>query len=78
MSDKAMSEQLKHEYLVVFEGDRAAGLHPFTEIVSISVDSGDPGGQDNEFRDYMRDCISEWYDCASVANYDRRADSGEQ
>jgi len=55
-----------YKFYVEFSGEPTAGLNSFTDIVSIEIDSGDPGGVDGEFDEYIRECISEWFDGAGV------------
>lgn len=46
--------------------DPSAGINGFTDEVTISCESGDFGGEKNEFKEYMRSCLKEWYDGAKV------------
>jgi hypothetical protein len=48
-------------------GEPAAGLLALNDSLTITVDSGNPGGTSGEFEEYMRDCLAEWYDGAKVA-----------
>lgn len=57
---------MKIAFYVDFPGERGAGLHSYTDIVRVSVESGDPGGEPNEFADHIRQALAEWYDGASV------------
>ena len=54
------------KYTIIHNGEPAAGFLPFSDMVTIFVKSGDPGGEDGEFRDYMKQCLAEWYDGAKV------------
>jgi len=47
-------------------GERGAGLRPFTDTVTISIESNDPGGVPGEFAEFMRNALAEWYADASV------------
>jgi hypothetical protein len=47
-------------------GDRAAGLHPFTETVTVTVQSGDTGGEEGEFEMFLVNVLNQWYDGAGV------------
>jgi hypothetical protein len=40
----------------------SAGLLGFTDDIEITVKSGDPGGENGEFEEYMKEAIQEWYD----------------
>lgn len=51
---------------VSFSGEPSAGLASYTDIVSIKIESGNTGGEDGEFEQYIIDCLSEWYDGAKV------------
>lgn len=48
-------------------GEYAAGIRGFTDIVTITVDSGDPGGSPGEFEAHMRLALVEWYDSGDKA-----------
>lgn len=52
---------------VCFPGEMAAGLSSYTETVTIAVESGDPGGEQGEFAEHMRQALAEWFDGAGVA-----------
>jgi hypothetical protein len=56
----------KYKFDIYFPGDTSAGLHSYTDEVEIIVDSGNPGGENEEFEEYMKQCISEWYDGSKV------------
>jgi hypothetical protein len=43
-----------------------AGLLGFTDVVTISVESGDPGGEPGEFEEFIRNALREWYDGAGI------------
>ena len=47
-------------------GDMDAGIWGFTDVVSINIESGDPGGAKGEFEAFMRDALLDWYDGATV------------
>lgn len=53
-------------------GERGAGINPFSDTIKIIVDSGNPGGEDGEFAEFMREALAEWYDSASVHLYDKK------
>ena len=44
----------------------SAGLRGYNDDITLTIDSGDPGGEDGEFEDYMIDCLKEWFDGANV------------
>lgn len=44
-----------------------AGLYGYTETVTVEVESGNPGGLGDEFSEYMRDCLSDWFDYSNVS-----------
>lgn len=54
------------EFKVVFPGEESAGLRAYTEKVKVSVESGDPGGEDGEFQAHLRDALAAWFDGAGV------------
>lgn len=46
-------------------GEMAAGIWGYSDTVTVKVEN-DPGGDDGEFEQYMRDCLAEWFDGAKV------------
>ena len=42
-------------------GEIGAGLCSYTETVVIDVESGDPGGENGEFMEYMRGALADWF-----------------
>lgn len=54
------------KFQIVHPGEPFAGITGFNDEVEIIVESGDPGGEPGEFEAFMRDCLAEWYDGASV------------
>lgn len=57
---------MKIIYRIDMPSELAAGLEGFTDIVEITVESGDPGGEPGEFAQAMREALCEWYDGARV------------
>jgi hypothetical protein len=53
-------------FVINHSGEHAAGILPFSDSITIHVTSGDPGGEDGEFEDFMRNALKEWYDGAGV------------
>lgn len=53
-------------YEVSHPGERASGVSSYEDTVLVMVDSGDPGGEPNEFEMYMKACLAEWFDGARV------------
>lgn len=51
-------------------GEIGAGIMSYTETVIIEVDSGNPGGEDGEFMDFMQDALTEWFDGSTVMSED--------
>ena len=64
---------MKLVFDVDFCGEPAAGLYSYHETVTILVESGDPGGEEGEFAQFMRDTLAEWFDGAGVEERDREA-----
>jgi len=56
------------KFEITHPGDSSAGIHSYSETVNISVESGDPGGEDGDFLQFMRECLSDWFDGAAVEN----------
>jgi hypothetical protein len=48
-------------YSVTHHGEISAGIIPFSDTIRIIVESGDPGGGDNEFAEFMAYALREWY-----------------
>jgi hypothetical protein len=62
-------DQLKKHQLsfdIYFPGEIGAGLRSYSDKVSISCESDQWGGEPNEFCEYIKGCLAEWYDGASV------------
>jgi hypothetical protein len=57
---------MKISYDVYHPGERSAGINAFEDTVTIHIDSGDPGGEDDEFAEHMRQSLADWYDGAKV------------
>jgi len=47
-------------------GEWGAGIWPYDDVVSITVKSGNPGGEEGEFEEFMLACLQEWYWGANV------------
>ena len=64
-----MAKSIMYKYLIKHPGEEAAGIRSFTDIISIRVESGDPGGElqgEDSFAECMRQTLQEWYDGADV------------
>jgi hypothetical protein len=57
---------VSYHYDVCVPSDMPAGLYGLTEKVIIIVKSGDPGGDEGEFEEHMRQALAEWYDTGGV------------
>jgi len=57
---------MKIVFDIYMPGDFSAGIAGFSDMVSIEVDSGDPGGDAGEFKEHMKQALVEWYDGAKV------------
>lgn len=56
-------------YHIEHPGEYAAGIRAFTDTVTIAVDSGEPGGDEEgeySFHEFMLQALKEWYDGAHV------------
>ena len=58
---------MKMIFEINFPGDPSAGMHAYTEMVTILVASGQPGGEPSEFETHMREALCEWFDGATVS-----------
>ena len=50
---------------VTFHGEPGAGLNPYYNTVTVTVDP-DPGGETGEFGGFIRSALAEWFDGAGV------------
>lgn len=57
---------MKLIYHVESSGDWSAGLLQYSDQVTVEIESGDPGGDDGEFAEELRQFLAEWYDGADV------------
>lgn len=57
---------LKITYNIEYRGEVAAGIRPFDDEVTVTVESGDPGGDDGEFARFLQECLGDWYDGANI------------
>ena len=53
-------------FQVYFPGETGAGLRSFSDVVRITVDSGDAGGDAGEFEEHMLAALGDWYPGARV------------
>lgn len=56
-------------YAVEIPSELSAGIRGFTEVVKITVTSGDPGGDPagpDNFREFMKQALRDWYDTPNV------------
>lgn len=53
-------------YEIIAPGEPSAGIPDLYDEVTVLVGSGDPGGDDGEFGEYMRKAIAEWYGTPTV------------
>jgi hypothetical protein len=53
-------------YDIVHPGEREAGLRAYSDTVTVTVDSGDPGGVQDEFTEEMQKFLLQWFDGAAV------------
>lgn len=47
-------------------GERAAGIWPYSDEITVNVQSGDPGGVEGEFTEHVRESLAQWFDGADV------------
>ena len=58
-----------YKYEIDSPDELDAGLHGFSDEITVIVDSGEPGGDptgEDSFEEYMRQALIEWYDGAKV------------
>lgn len=51
---------------VIHPGERGAGIRAYSDTVTVTVDSGDPGGVQDEFTEEMQKFLLQWFDGAAV------------
>ena len=66
-----LSQDVKgvYKYEIDSPDELDAGLHGFSDEITVIVDSGEPGGDptgEDSFEEYMRQALIEWYDGAKV------------
>jgi hypothetical protein len=57
---------------VTHPGEKSAGIPFFTDAVTIIIASGDPGGIEGEFEEFICKTLNDWYDGAKVTCAERR------
>ena len=57
---------MKIIYEIYNRGESGGGILPTNDEITIEVSSGDPGGKPDEFEEFMKQCLAEWYDGAKV------------
>lgn len=60
--DKPEDKRLKLEFYVEQRAEPGAGLRGFSDEVTVTVASGDPGGMPGEFAEELRSFLSEWFE----------------
>lgn len=58
-----MAKELKFD--VYHPGEMEAGIWGYSDAVTVTVEN-DPGGEEGEFEQYMRECLAEWFNGANV------------
>lgn len=53
-------------FQVEHPGEPGAGIIGFTDTVTVTLDSGNPGGDEGEFEEDIRSYLAEWFDGAGV------------
>lgn len=61
-----MRKPLNIEYRIVRHGERGAGIRPYTQTITVTVKSGDPGGEPEEFAEELQSFLADWFDGAEV------------
>lgn len=54
------------KYNICMPSEMDAGIRGFNDEITITIDSGDPGGEEKEFEQFMLECLREWYDGARI------------
>jgi hypothetical protein len=71
-------DELVLQFHIDHPGEMDAGIWYYSDDVEIKVASGDAGGEQGEFAEFMRQALSEWYDGAGVELQDDSVTLGEQ
>ena len=59
---------MKDPYVISLDVEHPGddGIIPYTDMVTVAVLSGDPGGYDGEFEQYLIDVLEDWFDGAHI------------
>jgi hypothetical protein len=61
-----MFQPYRVKYYIDVPSELSAGLRGYSDEITISVLSGDPGGEDGEFNEFVKDFLNEWFDGAKI------------
>lgn len=61
---------MRLKFNIEHKGEIGAGIRSYTDTVIIDVESGDPGGDNEEFMNFMQSALAEWFDGAVVGAED--------
>jgi hypothetical protein len=75
---KANKDRYRIKFVIDFPQELSAGFCGFTDVVTIAVRSGDPGGEPGEFEQYIRSALSDWYDGANINKIGERKQSAQE
>lgn len=53
---------MRLKFNIEHKGEIGAGIRSYTDTVIIDVESGDPGGDNEEFMNFMQSALAEWFD----------------
>lgn len=63
----------EYKFDIYFPGDMSAGLWSYSDVVAVTVDSGNPGGEEGEFEQWLVEFLGEWFDGATITPSNARA-----
>ena len=68
---QAFTRRLRNQPLtltfdVEHPGELQAGIRAYSDRVTVTVDSGDPGGDPGEFETFIQESLSQWFDGAAI------------
>jgi hypothetical protein len=63
---RLLNQPMTLTYDIVHPGEHEAGLRAYSDTVTVTVDSGDPGGVQDEFTEEMQKFLLQWFDGAAV------------
>ena len=70
-----MKTARSYVYDIYVPSEHGAGIRGYSDTVTITIDSGDPGGDEtgpDSFKEFMTASLKEWFDGAHVSTDDKQ------